>query len=80
MKHGLETKVDELEQYGRRVCLGIEVLNTNLTRNLRKFWINMIVINIIKKSEADIPDSVFDRAHQISPTYIQMIRDKKSKT
>ena len=34
------------------------------------------VINIIKKSEAEIPESVLDRAHRIVPTYT-MIRGKK---
>ena len=34
------------------------------------------VINIIKKSEAEIPESVLDSAHRIVPTHT-MIREKK---
>ena len=66
-----------MEQYGGRVCLRIEVLNINLTRNLEKVLGK--VINIIKKSEVEIPESVLDRVHWIGPQYIQMIRDKKCK-
>ena len=38
VKHALDKKVDELEQYGRRVCLRIEGVEHKLTKNLTMFW------------------------------------------
>ena len=35
------------------------------------------VINIVKESEAEIPESVFDRAHRIGPTYTDSDTGKK---
>ena len=42
VEHALDKKVDELEQYGRRVCLRVEgverKVNEEVQKNLRKFW------------------------------------------
>ena len=60
-------KVDELEQYGRRVCLHIEGVEHKV--NEKSEEILEKVIPFINESEAEIPKSVFDRAHRIDPTY-----------
>ena len=67
VKHTLDKKVDELEQYGRSICLHIEgvehKVNEKSEEDLGK------VINIIKKSEAEIPESVLYRVHRNGPIY-----------
>ena len=60
-------KVDELEQYGRRVCLCIEGVEHKVNEKYEEVLGK--VINVIKESEAEIPESVLDRAHHIGPTY-----------
>ena len=67
VKHAFDKKVDELEQYGRRVCLCIEGVEHKV--NEKSEEILGKVINVIKESEAEIPESVLDRAHRIGPTY-----------
>ena len=56
-----------LEQYGRRVCLRIEGVEHKV--NEKSEEVLEKVINIVKESEAKIPESVLDRAHRIGPTY-----------
>ena len=55
--------LDELEQYGGRVCLRIEGVENQVKEKsdevLKK------VMNIIKESETEIPESVLDRAYRI---------------
>ena len=67
LKHTLEKKVDELEQYGRRVCLRIEGVEHKVSEKSEEFLEK--VINIVNESEAEVPESVLERAHHIGPTY-----------
>ena len=56
-------KVEDNEQYGRRLCLrihGIPCQENETSANVLS-----IVNNIIKDTESDIPDTVIDRAHRI---------------
>ena len=48
VKHALNKKVDEFEQYGRRVCLHIEDVEHKVNKNSEE--VLKKVINIIKKS------------------------------
>ena len=75
MKHTLDEKVDELEQYGRRVYLRIEGVEHKVNKKSEEIWEK--VINIVKQSEAEIPESVLDRAHRIGPTYTDNDTRKK---
>ena len=63
VKHALDKKVDELEQYGRRVCLRIEGVEHQV--NEKSDEVLKKVMNIIKESETEIPESVLDRAYRI---------------
>ena len=58
---------EELEQYGRRLCVRIDgvptVDNETLDEVLDK------VKSLINKTSCDIPDVVIDRAHQIGKCY-----------
>ena len=75
VKHTLDKKVDELERYGRRVCLRIEGVEHKV--NEKSEEVLGKVINIVKESEVEIPESVFDRAHRIGPTYTDNDTGKK---
>ena len=69
----LECKNEELEQYGRRCCIGIEcvpsVENESLDDVLGK------VKSLITESRCETPDVVIDRAHQIGRAYKDKIRN-----
>ena len=75
VKHALDKKVDELEQYGRRVCLRIEGVEHQA--NEKSEDVLEKVVNIIKESETEIPESALDRAHRIGPTYTDNNTGKK---
>ena len=68
-------KVDELEQYGRRVCLHIEGVEHQA--NEKSEDVLEKVVNIIKESETEIPESALDRVHRIGPTYTDNNTGKK---
>ena len=74
VKDALDKKDDELEQHGRRVCLRIEVVEHKVNEKSEEF---LEVINIIKESEAKIPESVLDRSHHIGPAYNNNDTEKK---
>ena len=75
VKHALDKKFDELEQYGRRVCLRIEGVEHQA--NEKSEDVLEKVVNIIKESETEIPESALDRAHRIGPTYTDNNTGKK---
>ena len=77
VKHALDKKVDELEQYGRRVCLRTGGVEHKVKEKSEKVLGK--VINIIKEPEAEIPESVFDRADRIAQRILTMIREKRYK-
>ena len=52
-----------------------KVLNIKLTKKSQEVLGK--VINLIKESEAEIPESVLDRAHRIGPTYTDNDTRKK---
>ena len=68
-------KVDELEQYGRRVCLRVEDVEHQANEKSEDVLKN--VVNMIKESETEIPESVLDRAHRIGPKYTDNNTRKK---
>ena len=75
VKHALDKKVDELEQYGRRVCLRIEGVEHQA--NEKSEDVLEKVVKIIKESETEIPESALDKAHHIGPIYIDNNTGKK---
>ena len=62
---------EELEQYGRRLCVRIEgippVENETSDEVLDK------VISLMGEAECDIPEVVIDRAHRIGKGYVEKI-------
>ena len=75
VKHAFDKKVDELEQYGRRVCLRIEGVEHQA--NEKSEEVLEKVVNIIKEPETEILKSVLDRAHRIVPTHTDNNTGKK---
>ena len=67
--------MDELGQYGRRACLRIEGVEHKV--NEKSEEVLGKVINIIKESEAEILESVLDRAHRLTQHILTMIQEKK---
>ena len=67
--------MDELGQYGRRACLRIEGVEQKV--NEKSEEVLGKVINIIKESEAEILESVLDRAHRLTQHILTMIQEKK---
>ena len=63
VNHALDKIVGELEQYGGRVCLRIEGVEHQV--NEKSDEVLKKVMNIIKESETEIPESVLDRAYRI---------------
>ena len=59
---------EELEQYGRRLCLRIGGVHTKISEssdNVLDF-----VKSLFKEAKVDIPESVIDRAHRIGSRYL----------
>ena len=74
-KYAFDKKVDKLEQYGRRVYLRIECVEHQVNEKSQEVLEK--VVNIIKESEAEIPESVLDIAHRIGSTYTDNDTRKK---
>ena len=68
----LQSEKEELEQYGRRLCIRIEGVLT--TENETSQYILQKVNSLINKAECDIPDVAIDRAHRIGNGY----KDRKT--
>ena len=56
--------VDDLEQYGRRLCLRINGVPTSCGK-ISDDVLNFVKEKIIKEADVDIPENVIDRAHRI---------------
>ena len=70
----LSSDLEELCQYGRRLCLRIDnvpVLERESSEEVLKS-----VKSLIEKSGEVIPDSTLDRAHRIGPAYINKEKGK----
>ena len=67
LQKDINTKYDELEQYSRRQCLRIEEIVKPRKEKAED------VINFVKEcfaeADVDIPYTVLDRPHRISPAY-----------
>ena len=75
VKYAFDKKFDKLEQHGRRVCLRIEGVEHQVNEKSQEVLEK--VVNIIKESEAEIPESVLDIAHRIGSTYTDNDTRKK---
>ena len=70
--------VEELEIYGRRLCLRIDGISTE--ENETSEDVLQKIKSLCNKAEVDIPDMAFDRAHRIGKTYKEKGTDRKCKS
>ena len=63
----LGCKIEELEQYGRRLCLRIEGILSVEDETLHD--VLDMVKSLITESKCEVSDVVIDRAHQIVKEY-----------
>ena len=70
----LQSRYEELEQYGRRLCIRVEGAPTTDNKTSEK--VLKKVQSLINEAECNIPDVAIDRAHRIGNGY----KDMKSNT
>ena len=70
----LQSENEELEQYGRRLCIRVEGVPT--TENETSEEVLKKVKSLINEARCDIPDVAIDRAHRIGNGY----KDRKTNT
>ena len=63
----LKANQDELEQYGRQLCIRID--GVPVAENETSNDVLQNVKSIIEESSSEIPDVAIDRAHRIGKTY-----------
>ena len=72
------SKSDELEQFGRRLCLRVDVIpaisneSSDDVMNLTK--------SLFKEVKVSVPDNVLDCSHRIGPIYTERVSHKKCKS
>ena len=59
----LERKTDDLEKYGRRLCIRIDGVEVNEDETAEECTGK--VLNMLQKSNADVSNKDIDRAHRI---------------
>ena len=59
----LKRKTDDLEQYGRRLCIRIDGVEVHEDETAKECTGK--VLNLLQKSDAEISDKDIDRAHRI---------------
>ena len=69
----LQSENEELEQYGRRLCIRVEGVPTD---NETSEEVLKKVQSLINEEECDIPDAAIDRTHHIGNGY----EDRKTNT
>ena len=69
------SKNEELEQYGRRLCLRVDgILSEN---NESSDDVMNLTKSLLKEAKVSVPENVLDRAHRIVPIYTDRVSQKK---
>ena len=76
IKNQVET--EDLEQYGRRLCLRIDGVPTVQNESSEEVLEN--VKSLFTELKVEIPDTVLDRAHRIGPSYMDKVSNKNCKS
>ena len=66
---------EELEQYGRRLCLRIDGVPT--VKDESSDDVLDFTKSLFNEAKVAVPDNVLDRAHRIGPSYTDRITNKK---
>ena len=70
-----QSRNEELEQYGRRFCLGIDGGHT--VKNESSDHILDFTKSLFKEAKVEVSDNVLGRAHRIGPSHTDRITSKK---
>ena len=73
-----QSRNEELEQYGRRLCLridGVPTVKDESSDDVLEF-----TKSLFKEAKVSVPDNVLDCAHRIGPSYTDRITSKKCKS
>ena len=73
-----QEETDDLEQYGRRLCLRIDGVPT--VQNESSEEVLEKVKSLFTEGKVEIPDTVLDRAHRIGPSYTDKASKKNCKS
>ena len=73
-----QSRNEELEQYGRRLCLRIDGVPT--VKNESSDDVLQFTKSLFKEAKVEVPDNVLSRAHRIGPSYTDRITSKKYKS
>ena len=76
MNFNNQSRNEELEQYGRRLCLRIDDVPT--VENESSNDVLEFTKSLFKEAKVAVPDNVLDRAHRIGPSYTDRINNKKN--
>ena len=74
LKRTVDTKIEGLEQYGRRLCLrveGVPVVKDHTSADVFK-----VVTEKIRESGVKVPDATIDRAHRIGKVFQDRVTKK----
>ena len=69
---------EELEQYGKHLCLRINGVPT--VKNESSDGVLEFTKSLFKEAKVTAPDNVLDRAHRFGPSYMDRITSKKCKS
>ena len=73
-----QSRNEELEQYGRRLCLRIDGVPT--VKNESSNDVLEFKKSLFKEAKITVPDNVLDCTHRIWPSYTDRITSKKCKS
>ena len=71
------SKNEELEQYGRRLCLGVDGIPT--VSNESSDDVMSLTKSLFKEAKVSVPENVLDRAHRIWSIYTGRVSPKSVK-
>ena len=72
-----QSRNEELEQYGRRLCLRIDGVPT--VKNESSDGVLEFTKSVFKEAKVAAPDNVLDHAHRFGPSYMDRITRKNAK-
>ena len=73
----LERKTDDLEQYGRRLCIRTDGAEINEDDHETAEECTGKILNMLQKSDVEISDKDIDRAHRIASKRTVSVDGKK---
>ena len=73
-----QSRNEELEQYGRRLCLRIDGVPT--VKDESRDDVLEFTKSLFKEAKVAVPDIVLDCAHRAEPSYTDRITSKKCKS